>query len=162
MARASQRRNTVRKDPPVTMIDPSQQNLMLIADDGTPLEVSEVGHSDGRFTYVWVDKANQSQFSGYQAMGYEVCRKGQGGAKPRFDVYIDESEDAGPTAVITRGEMILMRRTLEMSHAYIAAGKQAANDRLEAQGQLPRELRRRAAHGSMMVERADAETVDRD
>ena len=162
MARASQRRNTVRKDPPATMIDPMQQTLLLVCDDGTPLEVSEVGHSDGKFTYCWVDKGNQSQFIGYQAMGFSPCRKSDGGARPKFDVYIDEGEDKGPGAVITRAEMILMRRTLEMSHAHMAAGKQASNDRLEQMGQLTRELQRRAAHGSMMVENADAETVDRD
>ena len=162
MARASQRRNTVRKDPPVTMMDPMQQTLALVCDDGTPLKVSEVGHSDGRFTYCWVDRGNQNQFIGYQAMKWQVCRKGQGGAKPKFEVSIDESEDTGATGVITRAEMILMRRKLEDSHAMLAAGKQASNDRLEQMGQLDRELRRRAARGSMVVETADIDTVERD
>lgn len=159
MTRASQRRKTLRADPPVTMMNPAEQRLALVDSAGDPLEVLECGHSDGKFTYCWVDKSNDRQFSTYQAMGFGVCRRDHGGAKPKFDVYIDEGDTKDTGGVITRAEMILMRRPLETSQAYLAGKKQASEDRRRQMGLHGRDLNRRAAAASMKVQAVDIDSL---
>lgn len=122
MATRNTPKNTVREDPPETMLDPSLEQLMLVNPDGTKLKN---GKYNSRFEYVWINRSQQTQFARYIALGYRPVRRRDDEVRPMAATWTDfeDVEGEGSSndgAIIERAGVTLVKRPVEMMHRQIA------------------------------------------
>ncbi len=145
--RKSTNRETVRDDPPETSLTPSDNRLLLVNHDGTPLIN---GNHNDRFQYCWIVKHNGAQVARYRSVGYQPCRLTPDEVRPRWEEWtMDETaqRDEVSEPLIERDEMILMKRPIQFMHAENDARRKKVNAQyLAARGVSAGD--QRLAHGA--------------